>query len=175
VVFRQLQIPLPLRVAAIGPKTAAALVARGVTPDFVPQEYVAEAILPGLGELHGKWVLLPRAELARKALPEAIAEEGGIAHEIPVYKTLPAQPDAGGLAALKTGVDWITFTSPSTVQNFAEILRQRGMDPFHIAGNPKIACIGPITEQAAREEGFTVDIVAEQFTTEGLIRALQSA
>src|SRR5512138_2273004 len=105
-----------IKVAAIGPKTAEALKARGVDPDFVPQEYVAEAILPGLGDLRGKWVLLPRAEIARKALPEAIFEAGGVPHEISVYKTLPAQIDMNGLAALKSGVDWITFTSPSTVQ-----------------------------------------------------------
>jgi len=174
VVFRQVTAPLPVRVAAIGPKTADALRACGVTPDFVPEEYVAESILPGLGDLRGKWVLLPRAEIARKALPEAIADVGGIAHEIAVYKTLPAQTDAQGVAVLKSGVDWITFTSPSTVQNFVEIVYQEKMDPFQLAGNPNIACIGPITEQAARAAGFRVDLVAEQYTTEGLISALQN-
>jgi uroporphyrinogen-III synthase len=175
VVFGQLQDLSWPHVAAIGPKTAEALQARGIKPDFVPQEYVAEAILPGLGDLRGKWVLLPRAEIARKALPEAICEAGGIAHEIAVYKTLPAQPDPEGLAALQAGVDWITFTSPSTVQNFIETLRQQKMDPFGLQGNPKIACIGPITEQAARAEGFNVAIVAEQYTTEGLVSALSNA
>ena len=175
VVFRQLQdLSLP-HVAAIGPKTAEALQARGITPDFVPDEYVAEAILPGLGDLQGRWVLLPRAEIARKALPEAICEAGGLAHEIAVYKTLPAQPDPEGLAALQAGVDWITFTSPSTVQNFVEILHQQNMDPFQLESNPKIACIGPITERAAREEGFEVNVVAEQYTTEGLVNALCNA
>lgn len=163
------------RVAAIGPKTAEALQTRGVTPDFVPEEYVAESILPGLGDLVGKWVLLPRAEIARKALPEAILNAGGVAHEIAVYKTLPAEPDSNGLAELKTGVDWITFTSPSTVQNFAEILRKQKMDPLHLEGNPKIACIGPITKHAAQEEGFKVDLVAEKYTTEGLVDALLNA
>lgn len=163
------------RVAAIGPKTAQALQTRGVTPDFVPEEYVAESILPGLGDLVGKWVLLPRAEIARKALPEAIQHAGGIAHEIAVYKTLPTQPDSNGLAALKDGVDWITFTSPSTVQNFAEILRKQKMDPLHLTGNPKIACIGPITDHAAQEEGFNVDLVAAKYTTEGLVNALLDA
>jgi len=164
-----------LRFAAIGPKTAEALKARGVMPDFVPEKYVAEAILPGLGDLKDKWVLLPRAEIARKALPEAILQAGGIAHEIPVYKTLPAQPSPEALAALKAGVDWITFTSPSTVRNFVELLGQQGMDPFRLEGNPKFACIGPITERAAQEEGFHVDLVAEQYTTEGLVRGLLKA
>lgn len=158
--------------AAIGPKTAEALQARGITPDFVPEEYVAEAILPGLGNLKNKWVLLPRAEIARQALPKAIVEAGGIAHEIAVYKTLPAQIGSEGLAGLKSGVDWITFTSPSTVRNFVEIVHKQKMDPFHLAGNPKIACIGPITESAAKEEGFRVDLVAEKYTTEGLVNAL---
>lgn len=164
-----------VRFAAIGPKTAEALKARGVTPDFIPQEYVAEAILPGLGDLKNKWVLLPRAEIARKALPKAIVEAGGAAHEISVYKTLPTQPDPVGLASLKSGVDWITFTSPSTVQNFVELVRHQKLNPFQLAGNPKIACIGPITKSAANEEGFHVDLVAEEYTTEGLVNALLNA
>lgn len=160
------------RIAAIGPKTAEALQLRGINPDFIPDEYVAESILPALGDVRGKWVLLPRAEIARKALPEAIADAGGIAHEIAVYQTLPVQPDMHALAALKSGVDWITFTSPSTVQNFVQILRRHELDPFNLTGNPMVACIGPITERTARDEGFEVDLVAEKFTTNGLITAL---
>lgn len=163
------------KVATIGPKTAAALRTHGVTPTFVPDEYVAESILPGLGDLKNKWVLLPRAEIARKALPEAIVAAGGTVHEIAVYQTLPMKPDAQGLSALKSGVDWITFTSPSTVQNFIEITRQQKLDPFHLPGDPKVACIGPITEKAAKAEGFAVDLVAKQYTTEGLVNALLNA
>jgi uroporphyrinogen-III synthase len=161
-----------VKIAAIGPKTAEALQARGVTPDFVPEEYVAEAILPGLGDVQGKWILLPRAEIARKALPEAIANAGGRAHEIAVYKTLPTQPDLAGLAALKLGVDVITLTSPSTVQNFVAIARQNGLDSLNLPGNPLFACIGPITEQAAREEGLPNLVVAKEYTTEGLLEVI---
>jgi len=163
--------PIP-RVAAIGPRTAEALKARGVTPDFVPEEYVAEAILPGLGDLHGKWVLLPRAEIARKELPEAILKAGGIAHEIVVYQTLPAEVDMDGLNALKSGVDVITFTSASTVENFVAMMRQNKLDPVNLPNNPLFACIGPITEQAAREEGLVNLVVAKEYTTEGLIEAI---
>lgn len=163
---------LGVKFAAIGPKTAEALQVRGITSDFVPEEFVAEAILPGLGDLRGKWVLLPRAEIARQALPEAIVNAGGIAHEIAVYKTLPAQPDTNGLAALKSGVDLITLTSPSTVQNFAAIARQNGLDPLNLPNNPLFACIGPITEQAAKEEGLVNLVVAKEYTTEGLMEVI---
>lgn len=161
-----------IRVAAIGPKTAEALRKYSIEPDFVPEEYVAEAILPGLGDLQGKWVLLPRAEIARKALPEAIADAGGIAHEIAVYKTLPTKPDPEGIATLKSGVDVVTLTSPSTVQNFVAICKQNGLDPLNLPNNPLFACIGPITEQAAKEEGLVKLVVAKEYTTEGLIEAI---
>jgi uroporphyrinogen-III synthase len=163
-----------VKIAAIGPKTAQSLEARGVTPDFVPDEYVAEAILPGLGDLRGRWVLLPRAEIARKALPEAIVEAGGVAHEIAVYQTLPAEPDLDGLAALKSGVEAVTFTSPSTVSNFVEIVYRAGLNPFNLPGNPKIACIGPITQKAAAEAGFAETMVAEEYTAEGLVELLRN-
>lgn len=158
-------------VAAIGPKTAEALRRHGIEPDFVPEEYVAEAILPGLGDLQGKWVLLPRAEIARKALPEAIANAGGIAHEIVVYKTLPAEIDMDGLNTLKSGVDIVTFTSASTVENFTAICKQNGLDPLNLPNDPLFACIGPVTEQAAREAGFANLVVAKEYTTDGLIGA----
>lgn len=166
--------PFEMRVAAIGPKTAEVLRTRGITPDFVPDEYVAESILPGLGDLRGKWVLLPRAEIARKALPEAIAEAGGIPHEITVYQTLPARPDAAGLAALQSGVDIVTLTSPSTVQNFIAIAQRLGLDPSHLPGDPLFACIGPITEQAARAAGLANLAVAKEYTTEGLIDVIRN-
>jgi uroporphyrinogen III methyltransferase/synthase len=163
-----------LRVAAIGPKTATSLETHGVKPDFVPDEYVAEAILPGLGDLRGRWVLLPRAEIARKALPEAILQAGGVAHEIAVYQTLSAEPDPVGLAALKSGVDAVTFTSPSTVENFVKIVRLAGLDPLHLPGNPKIACIGPITQKAAEEVGFIDVLGAKEYTAEGLVELLSN-
>lgn len=161
-----------VKIAAIGPKTAEALKAHGVVPDFVPNESLTEAILPGLGDLLGKWVLLPRAEIARRALPEAIFEAGGIPHEIVVYKTLPAQPDPNGIAVLKEGVDIITLTSSSTVRNFIAITRQNGLDPFSLPGDPWFACIGPITEKTARKEGFLNLIVAKEYTTDGLMEVI---
>jgi uroporphyrinogen-III synthase len=164
-----------VKIAAIGPKTARSLEARGVTPDFVPDEYVAEAILPGLGDLRGRWVLLPRAEIARKALPEAILDAGGVAHEIAVYQTVPAEIDRDGLAALKSGVDAITFTSPSTVRNFVEIVRRAGLNPLSPPGNPRIACIGPITRKAAKEAGFVGTLVAEEYTVDGLVGLLRNS
>jgi uroporphyrinogen-III synthase len=161
------------KTAAIGPKTAQALEVRGVSPEFVPEEYVAEAILPGLGDLAGKWVLLPRAEIARRELPEAIFSAGGIPHEITVYRTLPVQPTAEALQTLRSGVDVVTFTSASTVENFVALVRKQGLDPMNLPNHPVFACIGPITEEAARQAGFQNLLVAKEYTTDGLIQILR--
>lgn len=161
-----------MRVAAIGPRTAEALKLRGLNPDFVPNEYVAESILPGFGDLRGQRILLVQAEIARKALSEAISKAGGAAHQVAVYQTLPAQPDPEGLSALRSGVNVVTLTSPSTVRNFVACIRKNGFDPFHLPCDPLFACIGPITEQVAKDEGLPRLIVSAEFTTQGLIKLI---
>jgi uroporphyrinogen-III synthase len=171
--FPSLQWGAGIKVAAVGPKTAEALKRRGVLADFVPQEYIPEAILPGLGDLLGRWVLLPHGDLARKDLPESIFDAGGVPHEITVYKTLPARPDPESLSALRNGVEVITLTSPSTVQNFMAIARQNGLDPLKLPKDPLFACIGPITKGAAQEAGLPNIVVAKEYTTDGLIAALK--
>src|SRR6185369_11227976 len=65
------------RVAAIGPATAERLRAVGIEPDLVPEEYRGEAVADAIarghgGRLQGVSVLLPRAEVAREALPEML-------------------------------------------------------------------------------------------------------
>jgi uroporphyrinogen III methyltransferase/synthase len=165
----------PLRVAAVGRKTADALRRHGIEPDFIPDEFVGVNIMPGLGDVNGRRILLPRAERASRELPEAIRQVGGVAHEIVTYRTLPAEVDLEGFAALKAGVDFVTFTSPSTVENFIEVTRRIYLDPFHLPNNPIIACIGTVTEKAAREAGFKNVITAKEFTTEGLVSLLAAS
>jgi uroporphyrinogen-III synthase len=166
--------PENLRIAAIGPKTASRLLEDGVSPHFIPDEHIAEAVLPGMGDLNGRWVLLPLADIAHDTLPQAIQEANGIAHVVTAYHTLPPEPDPEGLVAMREGVDIITFTSGSTAKNFVSLVQQAGLDPFHLPGKPIIACIGPKTAQATRELGFSVDIVANTYTADGLVLAISA-
>ena len=160
------------KLAAIGPKTARSLAGRGHAPDFVPQEYISDAILPGLGELAGKRVFLPLADLAEGSLPEKIEAAGGRPVAVIAYHTLPAAPDPGGLAALRIGVDAVCFTSGSTARNFAYLAEKAELDPFRLPGQPLVACIGPKTAAAAEEIGFQVGLVAKTYTVDGLVAAL---
>lgn len=159
-----------LRVAAIGPATARALQERGIQPGFVPAEHVAEAILPGLGDVRGQRILLPRAEIARQALTSALEAQGALPDEIAAYRTLPARPDPESLAELEQGIDVATFTSSSTVLSFINMLGDRART---LLAGALVACIGPITAETAREHGLNVGLIAETYTAEGLVAALE--
>lgn len=169
-----LQTPTHLRIAAVGPKTAERLHERGLTTHFVPADYVAEAILPGMGDVCGQRVLLPMADVAQKNLPEAINACGGSAHVITIYHTVQGAPDDTGMRALREGVDILTFTSGSTVRNFLAIVSSANLDPHLLPNTPVIACIGPKTTSVALECGFQVDIVAKDHTMQGLVVAMQA-
>ncbi|MCY3488126.1 MAG: uroporphyrinogen-III synthase [Bacteroidetes bacterium] len=166
--WQHLQHPWPdsVRVAAIGPATAAALNSRGVTPDFVPSEYVAEALASGLGPVQDQSILLLRASKARPTLVELLRAGGAKVTLVTAYETHVNHPPDAAYAALADGADAVTFTSGSTVEGFVAV-----------SPDPKIpvtaACIGPITAQVAADAGFKVAIVAKTYTTEGLVAALE--
>lgn len=157
-------------IAAIGPATAAALEARGVPVNVVPEQYVAEALLEAIPNPAGLRFLLPRADIARAALREGLQAAGAEVVEVTAYRTVPATPPPNVLAELKRGVDVITFTSSSTARNFVAALGRE--DARAIASTALVAAIGPITAQTAREEGLHVDVVAEEHTIEGLVQAI---
>jgi uroporphyrinogen III methyltransferase / synthase len=177
---RALQIDLPaysgLRIGAIGPATARAIKEYGGTVTFVPSSYRAESILAEIGDVSGKRLLLPRAELARPVLAVGLRELGATVDEIPAYRTIPG-PGTKVLAGLLQagGVDAIAFTSSSTVRFFYEGLWKLGMtaaETERLLAATAIVCIGPVTAGTAEEMGLHVDVVAEEFTIDGLIAAL---
>lgn len=163
----------PVQVAAIGPGTAERLAQHGIRADVVPEEFVAESLLDSLAEedLAGARVLLPRAEGARPELPEGLRELGAKVDEVTLYVAAPpAEGDAEGLARLRGGeIDWVTFASSSTVRNLVEMLHG---DPTPLAG-VRVACIGPVTATTAGDLlGRAPDVVAEEHTIPGLVRAI---
>lgn len=163
------------KVGAIGPKTREALEGNGFLVIFTPQEYRAEAMLESLrGEIkRGDKVLLPRADLARKVLPEALKAMGAEVDDVEAYRTVTAD-DVDLDLFLKIlkhkKAHVITFSSSSTVRNFFSLLS--GFKILSLLRQVTIACIGPITSQTARDHGLKVDVEAVEYTMSGLLRAL---
>ena len=167
------QIPPSLLVAAVGSKTAEYLTEQGIRTDYVPDEYVPEAILPGLGKnIDGKRFLFPQSNLARTVLANEIRSAGGVVTEVVAYRNVPSEPNTAEMDELRAGVDVVNFTSPSTAVNFVAVVQKNGLDPFSLPGNPLFACIGPITKKASEDMGFINLFTASEYTTAGLIEAL---
>ena len=165
-----------LTIGAIGPATAAAFQQHGITPNLVPDDTVAEGLLAALGDLRGKRVLLPIADIARAALADGLRAGGAHIDAVIAYRTVPGVGAASLAPLLEAGtVDAITFTSSSTVRNLLEGLAQTGItqaDLVRRLNDVKIVCIGPITAQTARESGLHVAAEAASATNEGIIAAL---
>jgi uroporphyrinogen III methyltransferase/synthase len=163
-----------ISLGAIGPATSAAMERRGLKADFVPGEYRAEAVVEGLlaKGVKGSRVLIPRALEAREVLPEKLTEAGAEVELVTAYETVLDDAGASDLKhMLESGeIDIITFTSSSTVKNFAALLD--GLDLSQLPGNIKVACIGPVTAETAKELGLKVDLVAREYTIPGLVKAL---
>jgi uroporphyrinogen-III synthase len=160
-------------VAAIGTATQDALTERGVVPALVPDEFVGEALAEALaarGGLAGSRVLIPSAQDARDALPAGLRAHGAVVEVVPVYRTVPAQIDLGGLAAeLADGrIDAVTFTSSSTVRCFVDLVGRRAATSGRFAA----AVIGPVTAGTARELGLHEVLEAAPHTVPGLVDAL---
>jgi uroporphyrinogen III methyltransferase/synthase len=164
----------PVRVAAIGPGTAAALERHGVRADLVPGRFIAEAVVDAFPAGPGR-VLLPRAAVARDALPQGLAGKGWTVEVVEAYRTRLGRPSPAALAAAASA-DAVTFTSSSTVTNYLEVV---GAGPGAGAGAapvpPVVACIGPVTAETARAAGLAVSVVAPEHTIDGLVQAVLEA
>jgi uroporphyrinogen III methyltransferase/synthase len=165
------------KLCAIGQETAEMLQNHGLRPELVTSEYTAEGLAKALEgwEMEGMHVLVPRAEVARDALPSLLAMRGAVVEILPVYQAVCPVPAGPALLRLfgAEGVDLVTFTSSSTVANFVRAFPEDKLPAM--LGDAEIACMGPVTADTARKLGLRVDIVAREYTTHGLVQAIVEA
>ncbi len=157
-----------VKLAAIGPSTAAELVRYGLAAAIVPQEYRAESLADALApHAAGRRFLLARASRGREVLPQQLTAVGGIIEQVVVYSSTDvetADPQiAAGLAAGR--VDWVTVTSSAIARAivglFGEQLRKA-----------RLASISPITSETLRELGHPPAAEAAEYTMAGLVAAI---
>jgi uroporphyrinogen-III synthase len=165
--FRHAREPAALpRVAAVGPKTKAALAARGHRVDAMPEEFLGEALARALGDVAGKRVLLVRPETAPRDLPGALIAGGAAVEELVAYRTLAARDPMP--------FRWLDVAALMLASGSAA-----GALSAHLHGQPVpdhvcMASIGPSTTGVAREAGVRIDVEADIHTSQGLISALAS-
>ena len=169
-----------LRVCAIGTATAERLGQAQIHVDVVPEQFKAEGVFAALAAYAGGRenlshlnFLIPRAAVARDYLPRALEAVGARVDVVPAYRTVrPETSDRARFEALLVGggVDCITFTSSSTVTNFAQLFDTS--DLSQLLKGVRVACIGDITATTAADFGLQTDIQPVEFTTRALARAI---
>ena len=164
------------KIGAIGPATGAEIHALGCNPAFMPDTYVAEAIVEQIEDVEGCRILLPRADIARKALAIGLRDRGAYVDEVAAYRTVHSD-EAISLAGMlaTSSVDAVTFTSSSTVRYMIEGIVAAGYDKaqaIEMLNQAAVVCIGPITTATATECGLRVSAEAGEYTTNGLVEAL---
>lgn len=169
-----------VRVCAIGAATAERLREASVHVDVVPEQFKAEGVYAALesyaggrANLEKKNFLIPRAAVARDYLPDALREAGARVDVVAAYRTVrPASTERERVEAMLVGggVDCITFTSSSTVTNFAQLFDTT--DLSRLLAGVRVACIGDITATTAADYGLRTDIQPDEFTTHALTRAI---
>jgi uroporphyrinogen III methyltransferase/synthase len=160
------------RICAIGSATAEALKEQGILADLKPKKYVSEAMVRELRDqwIEGNSILLLRADAGRDVLSKGMSNAGAQVDDVVVYQTVVPEESREKVQELVSEgkIDVITFTSSSTVTNLLALLDG---DATFLRG-AIVACIGPITADAARDVGLTVDVVAQESTIPGLVDAL---
>jgi uroporphyrinogen III methyltransferase/synthase len=169
-----------LRVCSIGEATAVRLRDAQIHVDVVPEQFKAEGVfealtgyLGGTGGFNALNFLIPRAAIARDYLPLALEGAGARVDVIAAYRTIrPQTSERGRIEALLAGgaVDCITFTSSSTVTNFARLFDTS--DLGQLLEGVSIACIGDITASTAAEHNLRTHIQPAEYTVAALARAI---
>ena len=165
------------RLAAIGPATAQALEAHGLRPDVVAHEFRGERLADDMlaavpSGAPFPYVLLARAARARDVVPETLRAAGWTVDVVAAYEThVPSRETADVLAREfdRAGIDAVTLTSSSTVDNLCDLL---GPMAGEFLGQSRVASIGPVTTATALARGVRVDVTATQYTVPGLVDAL---
>jgi uroporphyrinogen-III synthase len=169
-----------LKIAAIGPATKRAIEKNGVRVHVVPEEYVAESVVKSLRkQVKGKRVLLVRAKVARDLIPRELRKAGAPVDVFEAYETVVPKASRRRLQAVlgnqKRRPHVITFTSSSTVKNFAALLgrasRPKPRRPPLLDG-VVLASIGPVTSATLRELKLNADVEAQPYTIPGLVAAI---
>ncbi|MGP1272042.1 MAG: uroporphyrinogen-III C-methyltransferase [Phycisphaerales bacterium] len=158
-----------VRVAAIGPKTAAELRAVGIRADLVPQEHRAYALVQEIRrQIHpSDTVLFPAGTLALEEIPTGLAELGAQVTTLRVYDTLPAELTSAARRAIDHGVDAVALYSPTAVRALAAL--DMRLD------NTVVAAIGPTTAAEADRHGIPVHLIPDDYSDDGMAHAIRAA
>ncbi|HVV47446.1 MAG TPA: uroporphyrinogen-III synthase, partial [Bryobacteraceae bacterium] len=122
--------------------------------------------------LFGKRIVVTRAAEQAGALTAMLHQLGADVIELPTIEIRPAADYAALDAAIARlpEYDWLIFTSVNGVRFFLDRLDASKSDLRSIRG--RLCAIGPATRDSLERFHLKVDVMAEEYVAEGLLRAL---
>ena len=164
-----------INIVAVGNKTSAVCSDYKIPVHIVPNKFSAEGVIEKLSKfnLKDKFIFIPRSTIGREELPRGLKDLGAIIKSVPVYNvSLPTKGIiAENLEVLKKSKpDLFIFTSPSTFENFLQILNI--VNPAEYFRGYDIAAIGPTTKTAIENSRVKVNIMPDEYTINGLIKKI---
>ena len=150
--------------SVVGKSTKKALEERGIVPFLVASEFTSEGLFRDLKEYlkKGERVLIPSSSSSRMYLKNEIEALGLLVDRVHIYDTVMGEPK--NVRAFEE-VDYVLFTSPSTVNNMIEII---GIDKIK---EKKAIAIGPQTLKALREKEIDA-IMCKKHSEEGFLEEI---
>jgi uroporphyrinogen III methyltransferase/synthase len=161
-----------LRLAAVGPTTAKALADSHLRADLVPDSFRSEALAAALGSrAAGARILLARADRGRAVLREELEHLADVL-QVAVYQNadVASLPESVSDRIAEGSVDWITLTSSAIAARLHELLPEPARR--RIGREVRLASLSPVTTETAERLGWDVAVEAQEYTWEGLIRAI---
>ena len=148
--------------AVVGPQTAEPLIKAGCSIGLVPSKAVGDSLLSEFSSPAKKEneILFVRAERIRPLLADGLRDLGWVVEEVVAYRNIQPTIDQNKVAQALMS-DAVIFASASAVNRYTELVK---------SPTPAAAlCIGPVTAQAARENGYENIYQAKEYSLEGLM------
>ena len=162
-----------VKIAAVGPATAEAVTAAGLTVNFISRIHTGVALAEELSsETQNKRVLLPRSDRANPDLIEVLNLHGWQVTPVVAYKTVSPNSDSPDAldSLLRGDTEAILFFSPSAVHHLRDLL---GLQRFRDLSHQSIfVAIGPVSENALKAEGIRRSLLAADSTVSAAVAIL---
>jgi uroporphyrinogen III methyltransferase/synthase len=162
-----------VKIAALGPATAALIEKRDLRVDLQPETFTQEALAAALEsvDVKAKRFCLTQGTLADPELAARLQARGAAVEAWTLYATQPETADAGGARERfsREGAHWLIFTSASTVENWHRL----GLRPVAGAPAPRAISIGPVTTATLRKLGYEIAAEAENATLDSVIDSIR--
>jgi uroporphyrinogen III methyltransferase/synthase len=173
-------LPAGISIAAVGPATAAAVLAHGHQIRYQPSTFTALTFVqnfPDVDRLEGARILCPQGDTARQIIAAGLTDAGALVDTVICYRVqLPADAQSVSIRLQQLlrdkGIDVLTLASSQTARNLQQLAQMNADEQSRLAEllhAIATVTIGPETTATVRALGFQRIEQADPHTSDGMV------